>query len=388
MNIYVLSELSPSNNHIGWSVSYGLEEVLATTCNAQFLYPQPNGIGRIYETHTPGLFGRAWQRLCKSWYTLDTLPTLGDGPNVLLVVGLMPSFPASIFALGPLLDRFDLKIAYLLDGFLPANVSRNALPWFDQVFVISSELADEMQETCAVATSFLPLGVNVADFASPSLPRSIDVFGYGRIRQDVHASLQQHFNQQAHSRVYLHSTFDQGTVKNPKEHITLHNKLLGMSKISLCFEVSDVPRFRGRSPLVYRWLEGWAAGCAIVGKRPFGQGVGELLDWQDSTIEMPDSPQDWIPFFEALLDDEARLTTIAARNQRECQLRHDWRYRLRDLFQQVNLPLPTSLELEISQLQSRWLQPELVNSTFHSLADDRDLQPSNDSVRSTLGVSV
>jgi hypothetical protein len=140
----------------------------------------------------------------------------------------------------------------------------------------------------------------------------------------------------------------------------------------LCFEASNVPRFRGQSPLVYRWLEGWAAGCAIVGKRPFGKGVAELIDWQDSTIEIPDDPQDWIPFFEAWLNDEDRLARISVRNQIECRLRHDWRYRLRSIFQQFSLPIPELLTAEIAQLQTCLQPADALKQSLPVLDQDTD----------------
>ncbi len=133
----------------------------------------------------------------------------------------------------------------------------------------------------------------------------------------------------------------------------LMTNLLNKSKISICFEPSSLPRFRGYSPLLLRWLEGWACGCVIVGKRPFGKGVAQLLDWENSTVELPDDSSDWIPFFEDLLNHEDLLIEISQRNYQECLLRHDWRYRIRDIFTTLNLPIPDQLQLEIELVQAK-----------------------------------
>lgn len=342
MNLFVLSELHPQNTHVGWSVSYSLEEVLADTCNANILYPTQN------KSFQP--LQRYQQRFFKSWYKLKELPKLGKGPNVLLVVGLGPHFLLSLFALGPLLQQFDLKIGYLLDGFDPAWLDRSLPSQLDHLFVMSAELAEELQSQ-SINASFLPLATNVLKYGSGQRQRSIDIIGYGRTNPDLHKTLQAHFNQQDSHRVYFHTTFSQPDVFNLGEHMMLLAKLLHKSKISLCFEPSNLPRFRGYSPILFRWFEGWACGCNLVGKRPVGKGVAELLDWENSTIELPDDPNQWVPFFEDLLDDEATLAANARRNYQECVLRHDWRYRIQTMLKSLDLPVPARLSAEIEQLQ-------------------------------------
>jgi hypothetical protein len=358
MNIFVLSELSPENNHIGWSVSHSLEETLATTCQAQFIYPRwtyPISDKPVFETldYRVSFLNRCRNRLLKSWYNLDAWPKLGPGPNVLLVAGICPNFLLSIFALGPVLDQFDVRVGYLLDGFDPHHLNQPPLTKLDHLFVIDSDMADKVRSLYSIPVSWLPLGINTDAWGKYSTSRSIDVMGYGRIDEAVHERLQKHYNQPDSDRLYFHSTFSCSGVFNPKEHITLQVKLLKRSKINLCFEVSNIPRFCGRSPLLYRWLEGWAAGTAIVGTRPRDPGVEALINWPDSTLELPTDQDDWVPFLEALLDDEAKLAAISQRNYRECRLRHDWRYRLRDLFNTLNLPIPLTLEQELTEMRQR-----------------------------------
>ena len=252
--------------------------------------------------------------------------------------------------MGSLLDQFDLRVGYLLDGFHPSHLNRPALPKLDHLFVITPCLAKEVQQLHSINASFLSLATNTFPLNGYQPQRSIDIFSYGRTNEQVHAQLQQ-FNKPESRRLYMHSTFAGGEVHNMREHLALLNRLLQRSKISLCFEASNLARFRGRSPLLYRWFEGWAAGCVIVGKKPQGKGIETLMSWQDSTLSIPDDPDEIIPFFEALLQDEPRLQEISRRNYVECRLRHDWRYRFRDLFNTLNLPLPAPLVEQIEQLQ-------------------------------------
>lgn len=358
MNLFVLSELHPGHNHVGWTVSHSLEETLASACDATFIYPLENTEFKLpggiqLSGHSTAAINRFRHRLYKSWFTLSELPSLGQGLNVLLVVGLNPHFLLSMHTLGPLLKQFDLRLGYLLDGFDPVNIDRSVLPLLDHLFVMNAEIVDEIKVRHGISTSFLPLATNTIHTHLSSQPRWIDIISYGRGNQDFHRCLQHHFNHPESKRVYYHSTFSKPEVHDRREHISLLSKLLERSKISLCFEGSDIKRFMGYSPLLYRWFEAWAAGCTIVGKKPFGQGVAELMDWENSTYEVPEYPSEWIPFLEELLADEATLLANSQRNYRECLLRHDWRHRLCDLLQTVGLALPDSLVMEMVHLQNK-----------------------------------
>jgi len=132
----------------------------------------------------------------------------------------------------------------------------------------------------------------------------------------------------------------------------LHSRLLNHAKISLCFEASDVPRFYQDSPLLYRWLESWLYGCTIVGKRPFGTGVAELMDWENSAVDFP-RDGNAVEFLESLLADQDFLAHNSLRNHCECLMRHDWRYRLRDMLAIASLPVSARLEAEIQALQEK-----------------------------------
>jgi hypothetical protein len=360
MNLFVLSELMPDQRHVGWTVSHTLEAAISSCCNATFIYPTParesglfNEYNYKFASEKVAFVQRCKNRLFKSWFEISDLPSLGKGPNVLLVVGLNPHFLLSMYALGPLLNQFDLRIGYLLDGFGLEQFDRLLVNDLDHLFVLGSEMADDVNTHLSLSASFLPLATDALRLGSNSHFRFIDVIGYGRMNVDVHHCLQTYYNQTESTRIYHHSTFSEPEVENLGEHILLLTKLLANSKLSLCFEPSYIPRFQGYSPILYRWFEGWSCGCTIVGKKPFGKGVAELMDWENSTFELPDNPSAWIPFLEELLQDDEMLRENTQRNYRECLLRHDWRYRLRDLFQTLDLPQPDGLKAEISQLAQK-----------------------------------
>jgi hypothetical protein len=345
MNLFVLSELYPGNQHVGWSALYPLEEVLSSACDATFIYPLPNNNIQFLRRYR--------HRIFKSWHKIKDLPTLGKGPNILLAVGIRPDFLLSMYALGSLFKKFDLRVGYLLDGFNPRYLDREIIPYLDHLFVICAETANDISSSGTVSTTFLPLATNVLHLGSNSINRSIDVISYGRTDPEINQCLQLHFNEQKSDRIYFHSTFSQPEVFDIKKHTKLLFKLLSLSKISLCIEASKIERFQGYSPILMRWFESWSSGCTVVGKKPFGKGVADLMDWENSAIEIPNDSAEWIPFFEELLNDNATLIANSQRNYRECLLRHDWRYRLKDMFKILELPITEKLNYGIAQLREK-----------------------------------
>jgi hypothetical protein len=345
MNLFVLSQLQHFKGHVGWLASYDFEGVLADTCEATFIFPEPNNKIRFLKRYR--------HRIFKSWFKIKDLPSLSQGPNVLLVTGINPKELLMLPALGSLVKKFDLRLAYLFDVYNPRDLDKQVILDFDYLFFPVAEIADKVNKIFSVNTDFLPHAFDALRFGSNQRHRCIDVIGYGRCNPDLHKQLQAQFNQPGTERIYFHSTFSGAQVDSYKEHRILLAKLLEKSKISLCFEPSQVERFKGHSPILTRWFEGFAAGCTIVGKKPFGKGVADLINWQNSTIDIPDSPSEWIPFFEELLGDNEMLLANSRRNYRECLLRHDWRYRLRQMFQTVDLPIPAKLDEEIAQLKQK-----------------------------------
>jgi Glycosyl transferases group 1 len=356
MNVYVLSQNGPENNHVGWAVSRDLEAVLAHVFDAQFLYPS-----KVVLPSWRSLPGRVHQRLFKSWFELENLPTLGKGCNVLLIVGMLPHFLLSMHALGPVLKQFDLRIGYVLDAFDAQVVDAAIAPHLDHLFVIDAELAEEVHQRGVVPTQFIPVATNLIGTKLNSGRRKIDVLSYGRRNELLHQQLLQHLRKSDSSLFYHYSTLLYPDAMDRDEHQLMQSQLLDLAKVSLCFDASDQSRFYGRSPLLYRWLEAWAHGCAVVGCRPTGRGVMPLMDWENSTLELPADSSDWLPFLEALLADQEALTEISRRNYQEALQRHDWRYRLQDMWQILGLPIPAKLQADIQELGRR-SQPKALSA--------------------------
>ena len=77
------------------------------------------------------------------------------------------------------------------------------------------------------------------------------------------------------------------------------------------------------------------------------------MSWEDSSIDLPESPEEAVAFLHGLFDDHERLKRIRLRNYYHALSSHDWRWRLRDMFDSLNVPLPAGLRDELEQLEAR-----------------------------------
>jgi hypothetical protein len=142
-------------------------------------------------------------------------------------------------------------------------------------------------------------------------------------------------------------------------------KLLQRAKISLAFHL-DVEPYRARPRasgfVTSRWFESLASGCVVAGKRPLGAMAQEMFDWPGSTIELPDDPQKAAETIEELAANSVLLKAVRARNVVEMCRRHDWRYRIRDIYQHFGLRLPGPLTEELAALEQLTTRLEIRSS--------------------------
>ena len=352
MSFYVLSDTQSRGNHVGWLGADELESVLDHLLQPVFIHGyRANAEGSKFLNPALKRFER---KLFKSWFKLRDIPEFAEGnDNVLLILGLDTNVIDAIFPMANFLDRFRVKVVYLLDHFDPRWIRKEAVSALDHIFVIDPKLAEETYSVTSVPTTCLPYAVDILKFPPLNLGlRNIDVFGYGRVYEKFSACLKNYCNiQNKQSCFYLHSTFRGPSVSDLGEHRLIMNKLLSYSKINLCFEPSQTPRFRQQSPILYRWFESYAAGCTVVGKRPFNPGVADLIDWENSTIDIPDNSDDWIPFIHSIIQDDEMLKINAQRNYIQALRRHDWRHRIKQLLGLIDYPIPDALNNEIDYLQ-------------------------------------
>jgi hypothetical protein len=268
-------------------------------------------------------------------------------------------------------SRFDIVCAYVLDAFMPQapkhrTVSRfsGLIGMLDHVFIPMTGCAEAYQMAFETPVSFLPYACNVIKFGSNSLNRPIDVIGYGR--QHTHHSqlISAHYNTLDSDRLYYFTShMNISTVNNFYNHRSLFWKILQRSQIALSYDpITTNPERFPFSFITQRWFECLTAGCLVVGNRPNCPEVSHLLNWQDSTIDMPSCSENIIPFLEDLLTDRERLNEAHQRNYIHCLASHDWCHRIADMFNHLNISHPEPLRQSLEILNEMHIRSEKTSS--------------------------
>jgi Glycosyl transferases group 1 len=360
MKVYLMSQR-------GWlsSVShdplYELEDLIANTCGGTILAPRARP---IFEKAVS--FGSpVQQRILKGVvrrtvgpFERLTLPPK-TGPELLISVGIAGYDLEIVTAAPDYRRRFDLIAGYVFDawGAYP-ELARN----FDRVFVPLPNELGEWKKRLGVEAKLLPFGVDALCEGGSEADRPIDLLSYGRIPARYRDAFSAAFNAPKSRRLFLRMearaprSFAHEPLHRPADHadVRLLYRLLRRSKTSLCFDTlyPGMRRFP-YSFVTLRWFDAFATGCAVVGKRPGTPEADRLMPWPDATLELPDDPGSAVDMLETLFDDDARLERIRLRNHFEALTHHDWRLRVRDIFSDFGLELPTGLAGELGQLAER-----------------------------------
>lgn len=381
MGLYLLS-----SRHINASPAYAsifdLENIFVAACGATLISPSARKIVRsLNESRSlkpaQKILSRTISKTLGLYKLDDDIGNFSsDEPNVLIVIGMNGSDLGMIDSIDKWRTKFDLVVAFIYDSWLI-----NSYPAFtrdiDHLFVPVLDLVPALKAEFSIPVSYLPHGANVVDLGSPKLNRCIDIASYGRIPTNYHMRFFDLLNAYGTDSFYYrqvpeynrpYSDEPYNSSRFDYQHRVLLNKVLTNSKISLAFDFTYTtkyavelanhkkhPSYLYKSPVLsLRWFEGLAAGCAIVGKRPPTPEVDELLNWTDSTIELPDDIDAGVEVTLNLLNDKDRLESIHQRNFWETLRHHDYRWRIQAIFNCLKLPVPSILQNELDQIEDRY----------------------------------
>jgi glycosyl transferase family 1 len=274
------------------------------------------------------------------------------GGELLLVVAREPSDLRMVYALPNARKRFRKIAGFVIDSYFAESFERSAR-LYDHVFSTTEEGAELLRSRFGVSASVLRQGFDCLRWANTGADRSIDVIGFGRQPDSYHRGFQSAFHTSESKILYLHSPIGTRTGADVYTERPMMLKLLQRSKMSLAFHLMVEPvgqRPRAASFVTSRWLESLGAGCLVLGKKPPGAMAQEMFPWPDALIDLPDAPSRAVEFIMSLLSEPNFISETRSRNVAEMCRRHDWRYRIRDIYQQLQLPLPDSLKLELQAL--------------------------------------
>ncbi|WP_193909758.1 glycosyltransferase [Vasconcelosia minhoensis] len=322
-------------------------------------------------------------RIGGSFYPTHIEPSPQDC-NILLMMDTSANALKKVASIANWRQKFDIVAAYVEDCWLLDSFP-HAVKQFDRLFIPHVEFQSQLEQQLNIPVSVLPCAFDVLTHGAGIKPRTVDVFSYGRTPRNYYLELQSILNAAGSGCFYYHQTFDQKELFPKLTYCSerfdyLHRlqlkKLLKRSKLTLAFDFSyTVPRAAlhesmkfhpshkcGQSVLNRRWFEGAAAGTVLVGKRPQTEMMSQYFDWEDATIELPDQPAEGAELIQDLLSDRERLEAVSQRNYVQSLAKNDWRLRIRDMLKQLDIPLPSGLELELEQLQRKIhsLRPSLA----------------------------
>ncbi len=276
-----------------------------------------------------------------------------NGPNVLIVYALNGDDIRRSELLDPVWTAFDHTVLSVTDACFPDETKPASLSRFDRIVCFCKDMADQFEAASGVRSLYWPAHTDVLNYHSTGSFRPIDLILVGRRDRAVVSPLHAHFNAPGRDRLFLDFVTRTQEIPTVRDEFRLLMSTYQKASVSLCFEASDRARYRGCSPLMGRWVHGWASGCTILGRRPVGTEALAQMDWPDSALDLPERPEDAIAFVEEVLSDPEGLARRRRRNVIEALRRHDTRYRLRDLLTDLRLDLPDPLCAGLDALANR-----------------------------------
>ncbi|WP_345423719.1 glycosyltransferase [Halioxenophilus aromaticivorans] len=231
------------------------------------------------------------------------------------------------------------------------------LQCFDAVFIGCAGPVEELSKQIGRPCYYLPPAVDaLASCPYPDLAgRCIDFLSVGRRPEQIHRSLLAH-SQTDQLFFYLRDTvrgLAKAEVVTTQDH---RQQLLSFLKRSKYFLANrpkfDQPLGANDHEVGYRFFEGAAAGCVMIGDAPRNQAFDALFGWPDVVIPNPEDPSKIIDLYRELESDPERVARIRQRNVVESLRRHDWAYRWQTLLDTVGLAPTDALTQRLEQLAS------------------------------------
>jgi hypothetical protein len=334
----LLSRRNPPFN--GWVAIDEFEDLFQRFSGAHILCAEHRSIRTA--------IGRTESRLFGPFLKLDE-DVRGE---LLFVVAREPSDLRMVHALPNARKRFRTIAGYVIDSYFTEAFERSAR-LYDHIFSTTEEGAELLRAKYNVSSSLLRQGFDCLRWANAEPNRSVDLIGFGRQPESYHRRFQAAFHASDSSVLYLHSPIGTPRGADVYTERPMMLKLLQRSKISLAFHLLVEPvgqRPRAATFVTSRWLESLAAGCLVVGKRPQGAMAQEMFPWPDALIDLPNEPSRAVEFITSLLAKPHFISETRSRNVAEMCRRHDWRYRIRDIYQKLEMPLPENLKNELQVL--------------------------------------
>ena len=294
--------------------------------------------------------------------------------------------PSELFALNLLDDwreKSNISVCYI-NEFWSMHLTHTfkyileILKRFDHIFIGMEGCVDTVARITGRPCNFLPLGVDAIKF-SPEFPseRNIHICNIGRRSDVTHGALV--LAAEKHKLFYYHDTLSVSSnlkgknkaslsVKYPRQHRLLLANILKNSRYFIVNPAMvDSPLRDGQEEIPSRFFEGAASGTVMLGRAPRSNGFKKYFDWPDSVIEMPFDSPDIFELIEKLECNIDRISLARRTNVLNSLSKHDWLYRLKEIYSAVDLEMTNRMIERESLLKKYANSLTLGKSTFKTL---------------------
>ena len=230
---------------------------------------------------------------------------------------------------------------------------------FDHILVTHQQTASALSAALSRPVTWLPAAVDTLRFtpypSSSPASRSIDAYSIGRRREGIHDALLR--RGRTTPFYYVYDTY-RASVADVYD-VSAHRDLLANTAKRSRYFVVAPPKFdsqhetAGQVEVGYRYFEGAAAGCVLIGERADSAAFRQLFPWDDAVVDLAPDGSDVAKVLSALAGEPERFGAIARRNAANSLRSHDWAYRWRALVELAGLPASDKMREREERLSDR-----------------------------------
>lgn len=230
---------------------------------------------------------------------------------------------------------------------------------FDCVVLNCSGTEQSLVDRIGVKTISVPSGIDMMRFF-PGIDgpkRLIDISNIGRKDPLQH---QQFLKLQERDKwFYYYDTISAFAVKKYREH----RENLSSSLSKTTFSVVNPAKFdmqtetQGQEEMGFRYYEGAAAGCVLIGRIPRTPNYSVQFPWKEAVIELPGAVEDIPDFMLDLIRQTERLKQISFDNVNGSLGMHDFAYRWETILSEAGYesgPALNQRKEKLNELRELW----------------------------------